>query len=64
MMFYESSLKHCEFSLSLSLRLYHCVKSVRIRSYSGSHFSRIRTEYGNILEYGLFLRRVPLRFQI
>ena len=30
----------------------HCVKSVRIRSYSGSHFSRIfriQTEYGEIL---------------
>ena len=29
----------------------HCVKSVRIRSYSGPHFSlsRIRTEYGETL---------------
>ena len=30
----------------------HCVKSVRIRSYSGPNFpefSRIRTEYGEIL---------------
>ena len=26
----------------------HYVKSVRIRSYSGPHFSRIRTEYGEI----------------
>ena len=24
----------------------HCIKRVRIRSYSGPHFSRIRTEYG------------------
>ena len=38
----------------------HCVKSVRIRSYSGAYFSRIRTEYGknlsvfspNTLKYG------------
>ena len=26
----------------------HCVKSVHIRSYSGPHFSRIRSEYGEI----------------
>ena len=26
----------------------YCVKSVRIRSYSGPHFSCIRTEYGEI----------------
>ena len=24
----------------------HCVKSVRIQNYSGTHFSRIWTEYG------------------
>ena len=27
----------------------HGVKSVRIRSYAGPHFSRIQTEYGDIL---------------
>ena len=27
----------------------HCIKRVRIRSYSGPHFSRIRTEYGETL---------------
>ena len=27
----------------------HCVKRVRIRSYSGPQFSRIQTEYGEIL---------------
>ena len=26
----------------------HCVKSVRIRSYSGPHFPRSQTEYGEI----------------
>ena len=26
--------------------MYHCVKSVRIRNFSRSVFSRIRTEYG------------------
>ena len=31
-----------------SLTIYHCVKRVRIRSYSGSYFSRIRTEYGEL----------------
>ena len=45
--------------------LSECVKTVRIRSYSGPHFSRIRTEYRtgkfgknenqNNFEYGLFL---------
>ena len=29
----------------------HCLKSVKIRSYFWSVFSRIRTEYGEILEY-------------
>ena len=41
----------------------HCVESVCIRSYSGLHFSRIRTEYGEIRsnsEYELFLRSVIL----
>ena len=28
---------------------YHCVKSIHIRSYSGPHFYRIWTEYGEIL---------------
>ena len=31
------------------IRETHCVKRVRIRSYSGPHFSRIRTKYGEIL---------------
>ena len=30
----------------------HCVKSVRVWSYSGPLFSRIWTEYGEILECG------------
>ena len=34
-------------SLSSSF-IYHCVKSVRIRSYSNPHFSHIRIEYGEI----------------
>ena len=37
----------------------HCVKSVRIRSYSGphvSHISLIRTEYGRISPYLVRLR--------
>ena len=42
----------------------HSVKSVRIRSYSGTYFSRIRTEYGEILqnnsEYEQFSRNEPL----
>ena len=29
-------------------KCFNCVKSVRIRSYSGPHFPRIRTEYGEI----------------
>ena len=39
----------------------HCVKSVRIRSYSGPHFSRlcrIRTEYGEILRISLYSVRM------
>ena len=38
----------------------HYVKSVRIRSCSGPHFSRIRPEYGeiqSISEYGHFMER-------
>ena len=27
----------------------NCVRSVPIRSFSGAHFSRIRTEYGDFL---------------
>ena len=27
----------------------HCVKSIRIRSFSGQHFSHIRTEYRDLL---------------
>ena len=50
--FYRLSVqcKDTEFSLIFfSFLAIHCVKSVRIRSYSGPHFSRIRTEYGEIL---------------
>ena len=32
----------------------HCVKRVRIRSYSGSHFFRIWTEYGEIRSISLY----------
>ena len=38
------SLKEMKLLLDL-----HRVKSVRVRSYSGPHFSRIRTEYEEIL---------------
>ena len=38
----------------------HCVKSVHIRSFFWSVFSRIRPEYGEIrIEYGLSLRTHP-----
>ena len=33
----------------VTIRLSYCVKSVRIRSYSGPQFSRMRTEYREIL---------------
>ena len=33
----------------LSIRLVHCVKNVQIRSFFWSIFSRIRTEYGDLL---------------
>ena len=42
---------------------YHCVKSVRIRSYSGQHFPALglNTErYGVSSEYGPFLTNVPI----
>ena len=56
-------------------RPYHCVKSVRIRSYSGPHFShifRIQSECGNCeknedqnnSEYGHFLRSVYVSFTL
>ena len=49
--------------------IYHCVKSVRIRSYSGPHFSRIsgpnagkcgKNAHQYNPENGLFLRSVSL----
>ena len=36
----------------------HCVKSVRIRSYSDPHFSRIRTEYGEIIRISSYSVRM------
>ena len=33
----------------VSFRKIHCMKNVRIRSYSGPSFSRIRTEYGDFV---------------
>ena len=32
---------------------WHCMKSVQIRSYFWSVFSRIRTEYGDLFKYGV-----------
>ena len=43
---YETSFK--------SQSCWHCVKSVRIRSYSGQHFPGIRTEYGEIWNISLY----------
>ena len=37
-----------EFTPDYYDRITHCEKNVRIRSYSGLHFSRIRTEYREI----------------
>ena len=34
--------------MSWKIMKIHCVKSVRIRSYSGPYFSCIRTEYGKM----------------
>ena len=41
---------------SLRLLLWHCVKSVQIRSFGWSVFSHIRTEYGQILPHSTRMR--------
>ena len=41
---------HCEYYyLRVNFTFYHCVESVQIRSFFWSVFSRILTEYGEIL---------------
>ena len=45
------------------IRIFHCVKSVQIRSYFWSVFSFIRTEYGDLLRKSL-LRKSPYSIRI
>ena len=46
-------------SIWKSIYMIHCVKGVRIRSYSGPHFSRIVIEYGEILRISPY--SIPMR---
>ena len=46
------------FEDTLTWLLVHCVKSVQIRSFFWSVFSRIRTEYGEILRISLYSVRM------
>ena len=43
-----SIINHATTQMTKMIYSHHCVKIVRIRSYSGPYFFRIRTEYGEI----------------
>ena len=53
-----SSLSKCQLSGEIGSEMGHCVKSVQIRSFFWSVFSRIRTEYGEIRSISSYLVRM------